>query len=187
MSETNIPAPQSAPREAARLPPQDGYKSRQGNPQSAPFEGPAPPGRVTRRAGERPAFIQAFKEARTVRSGPFVVSWLPSSTLNPPAWTYSIGKPVGNAVTRNRLRRRLREAVRQLSDVPPGHYLIRTRPYAAGLTFGEVRRHLAVTTTLLGARPEARWPSASQPRSANLRRTEPTVPKQSVGSLHEHR
>lgn len=50
---------------------------------------------------------------------------------------YAIGRAVGPAVVRNRLRRRLRAAVRT-SSLPPGYYLIGARPTAADRSFEEV-------------------------------------------------
>ena len=55
---------------------------------------------------------------------------------------YAVGKATGNAVVRNRLRRRLREAVRQSPGLPPGTYLVKTRPQAAELSFPELIAHL---------------------------------------------
>ncbi len=53
----------------------------------------------------------------------------------PPQVAYAIGRPVGNAVTRNRLRRRLRAVVtRHESDLAPATaYLIGAGPDAVGL------------------------------------------------------
>ena len=54
--------------------------------------------------------------------------------------------PVGPAVVRNRLRRRLREAVRDLDrttgGLAPGAYLITLRPEAARLGYHDLRRDL---------------------------------------------
>lgn len=59
---------------------------------------------------------------------------------------YAIGRKVGAAVVRNRLRRRLREAVRDLDraagGLPPGAYLISLRPEAARLGYHDLRRDL---------------------------------------------
>lgn len=57
---------------------------------------------------------------------------------------FAIGRSVGGAVVRNRLRRRLRVLMdeRAAAGLPPGHYLIGVRPGASELTFDELRGHL---------------------------------------------
>jgi ribonuclease P protein component len=51
---------------------------------------------------------------------------------------FAIGRPLGTAVARNRLRRRLR-AILAAIDVPPGIYLIGADPAVHELTFDELR------------------------------------------------
>ena len=58
---------------------------------------------------------------------------------------YGVGKAVGNAVARNRVRRRLRVLMREcLSDgrLPEGRYLVTVAPAGADTTFHDLRRHL---------------------------------------------
>ncbi len=59
---------------------------------------------------------------------------------------FAISRAVGNAVTRNRLRRRLRAHLHELhrdGRVPPGVYMIRAVPGAADLDFQGLGAHLA--------------------------------------------
>jgi ribonuclease P protein component len=148
MSETSLSTPQSPSRKAARVPSPNGDESRAGGAEGAPPEGPAPPGSLTWRTRGRLAF-EGLRRASTVRSGPFSVSWLPAAPGQPPALAFAIGKKVGNAVVRNRLRRRLREAARRLATLPPGTYLSRARPSAAALSFQEISAHLSRATSSL--------------------------------------
>ena len=59
---------------------------------------------------------------------------------------YAIPKPVGSAVVRNRVRRRLRSILagidRSPRPLPSGDYLVHVRPGAADSSFDELRRHL---------------------------------------------
>jgi ribonuclease P protein component len=163
MSETSFSTPQSPSRKAARVPSPNGDESRTGGAEGAPPEGPAPPGSLTWRTRGRSAF-EGLRRASTVRSGPFTVSWLPAVHSQPPALGFAIGKRVGNAVVRNRLRRRLREAAR-LVALPPGTYLIRARPAAVALSFQEISAHLARATSSLptSGRPTPQLPLAHKP------------------------
>jgi ribonuclease P protein component len=67
---------------------------------------------------------------------------------------YAIGRPVGTAVTRNRVRRRLRAALVELDRegrVPaPGDLLVAARPRAAEAGYQELRDHLDSSFRALG-------------------------------------
>lgn len=69
----------------------------------------------------------------------------------PPRVAYAVGKRVGGAVVRNRVRRRLRAAVaRHRSELQPGAaYLVAAGPAAATASFAEL--DTAVAKLLAGA------------------------------------
>ena len=55
---------------------------------------------------------------------------------------FAIGRPAGTAVTRNRLRRRLRAAIAELHP-EPGNYLVTAGAAAASLPYQALRDELA--------------------------------------------
>ena len=71
-----------------------------------------------------------------------------------PVVGYAIGRRHGGAVVRNRLRRRLREAVRAAAtDLEPGAYLVRATPPAATLGFEELCRSVRAALRVAGSAP----------------------------------
>jgi ribonuclease P protein component len=87
---------------------------------------------------EREAFVRLRREGSRHRIEPLWCSFVPDSQLTPPKVAFAIGRPIGSAVTRNRVRRRLR-AVLADSSVPPGLLLIGADPAIVELTFDELR------------------------------------------------
>lgn len=71
----------------------------------------------------------------------------PGSPVEPPRVAYTVGRPVGGAVHRNRVRRRLRSAMTELvASAPPppaGAYLIRVGPQVGSCPYPDLCRHLA--------------------------------------------
>lgn len=86
-----------------------------------------------------------YREGR-VLSGPLVTVRLRPNGLDTFRFAVVAGKRVGNAVVRNRVRRRLREIGRQLPIRPGVDLVFGARPAAATATFSELT---AAVTDLL--------------------------------------
>jgi RNase P protein component len=87
------------------------------------------------------------------RSGPVTVSFVPASAVPAPGGAvperpcvaFAIGRRVGSAVVRNRLRRRLRDEVARLASdgqLRPGAYLVGLSPAAVEVDGPTLRAHL---------------------------------------------
>jgi len=83
-----------------------------------------------------------------VRQGPITVTWAPGDPAEPPRVAYAIGKHVGGATVRNRVRRRLRAIIRDLErPLASGAWLIGAAPEVAKLSYGELQA--AVTEAIV--------------------------------------
>ena len=68
------------------------------------------------------------------------VSFVPEPGWDRPQVGYAIGRRVGNAVVRNRLRRRLRAIVsEQAPDLPIGAYMVVSGPSGPDLRYEELK------------------------------------------------
>lgn len=82
------------------------------------------------------------------------VTWVPGGVSEPPRVAYAVGRRVGGAVARNRLRRRLRGVMADLeATLPSGAYLISAGPDAAGLAYQDLRRTVAEAVDEVAERP----------------------------------
>ncbi len=69
-----------------------------------------------------------------------MVTWLPGEASEPTRVAYTVGRRVGGAVVRNRVRRRLRAAVGEAVPLlQPGAYLIGVTPEGARSSYQELR------------------------------------------------
>jgi ribonuclease P protein component len=79
----------------------------------------------------------------TARESPFVVSMLDLADGDPPRLGLAIGRTVGNAVVRNRLRRWVKALVRADSRRLVGHLvMVRALPGAADVAVPQARARL---------------------------------------------
>ncbi|MGH9075999.1 MAG: ribonuclease P protein component [Acidimicrobiales bacterium] len=102
----------------------------------------------------------AIRRGRRRRSGPLTVSWSGDGSPDPPCVAFAIGRKVGPAVRRNRLRRRLRAIL--AADAPrlaPGAYLVNAAPGADTLSFDELRTNLMHALESLAALVDAPAPA----------------------------
>jgi ribonuclease P protein component len=74
------------------------------------------------------------------RSGPLSVTYVEQNPSSGREFAYAVGRPVGTAVARNRLRRRLRAIAADAAPaLPAGAYLVGAGPEAARLGFEELK------------------------------------------------
>ncbi|MGH9010982.1 MAG: ribonuclease P protein component [Acidimicrobiia bacterium] len=86
------------------------------------------------------ATFDALASGRRRRRGPISMTYLAGDPSIPPRVAYAVGKRVGPAAVRNRVRRRLREATRahRAELRPGGVYLFGAAPAASSARFAEI-------------------------------------------------
>ena len=144
-SEAHVPAQQAPARQAPRLPSPDVDARRSADRQGTPSSRPPAPVRLIGRLGDRRSFERLRREGVRASSGPITVVHRPVDG-DVALVAYAVGRRVGPAVVRNRVRRRLRA---QLAvggaggaAVRPGDYLVIVRPAAAEASSEDLRRWL---------------------------------------------
>jgi len=109
--------------------------------QAAPRPIPSPPGTMNWRAPGDPNACGAGA-GKVQIDNPLDA---PSRVDAPPRFGFTVTKQSGGAVRRNRIRRRLKEALRLLKPLParPGHdYVILARPEALSMSFRTLQSEL---------------------------------------------
>jgi ribonuclease P protein component len=104
-----------------------------------------PKGQSPERLLKRAQFL-AVRRGEKRRGRLFLVEALDRGDTGAPRVGYTVTKKVGNAVVRNRIRRRLKEAVRvhAAADMAPGNdYVIVGRVEALTAPFGQIRTELS--------------------------------------------
>jgi ribonuclease P protein component len=119
------------------------------------------------RIRERRAFDRLGREGRRTRAGALWCTSLTDPTVTPPQVAYALGRAVGPAVVRNRIRRQLRAALRD-RELPPGWYLIGARPTVASQSRAALMFDLERLLRSLGA-PTPTTATATQITAASSR------------------
>ena len=147
MREAHVPAQQPEAQEDPRIPGPDADAWRARSDSVPPPARPQATRRLIWRVRDRATFA-ALAQARPRRAGPVRVRSV-AHRPGPPAVAYAVGRRAGNAVLRNRLRRRLREAVRERADLlePDTAYLVGADPVATTMTFAALSEALAQALT----------------------------------------
>ena len=140
MGEADISTEQSQARQEPRVPSSHVDPRRPSHLEGSPVEGPTPAVGLIWRIRDRRTFTRLRIDGRRVRRGPITVTFVDGPPDQPPRVAFAVGRRVGGAVVRNRLRRRLRAIVTDAAPIlRPGAYLISAAPAAADMTFGELR------------------------------------------------
>jgi ribonuclease P protein component len=108
---------------------------------------------------DRDVFVRLGRDGVRFRREPLWCTYLQQNDLERCHVAFAIGRPVGPAVERNRLRRRLRVIVRQ-HDFAPGFWLIGARASAVELTFDQLQvKMLDLATAVSTSLDRSRQPS----------------------------
>lgn len=116
---------------------------------------------MVNRLTERRDYIRVQTEGRRVKSALLTVLFLPTpSGFEGPRVGFTVSRKVGNAVVRNRVRRRLRELARHHAPClsPSFDYVVIASPAAVDVTFARLRDELGASLQ----RARAMADSASQ-------------------------
>ena len=139
MGEANLSAQEAQEDAHARVSGPDVDAGWSSSDQSAAAQGPSQAERLIWRIRDRATF-DALASRRRRRRGPISMTFLPGDPSSPPRVAYAVGKRVGPAVVRNRVRRRLRAAASaHRAELQPGcAYLFGATPAAATAPFAEI-------------------------------------------------
>lgn len=119
--------------------------------ESAP-QGSAPAFGLTWRLRGRSTFAALRSRGRHQRGALLQLTWLDDGST-PPRVGYAIGKRVGGAVERNRLKRRLRAIICEMAraeSLPTGAWLIGARMEAVNASGDALREELEHLMTRIG-------------------------------------
>jgi ribonuclease P protein component len=154
MSEAHVSAQQSQAGQASWVPTSNVDARRPSDPAGPAAQGPPTAVGLIWRLRDRATFVALRRSGRRVRRGSITVLWLPANPTEPTRVAYAVGRGVGSAVVRNRVKRRLRSIVHESRALLlPGAYLIRAAPQAADQSYGELSAHVSTALRALPGEP----------------------------------
>lgn len=108
------------------------------------------------RLSDSPEFERAYRQGAACRGRLFSVHAFPNE-LGTPRLGLSVSRKVGNAVTRNAVRRRLREVFHATLSEIPGNWdlVVSARPAAAEASLRELKEEFARALGKLGESSKA--------------------------------
>jgi ribonuclease P protein component len=102
----------------------------------------------------RDAFRRLVHDGTRIRRPALWCTWCPDPSTSTISVAFAIGRALGPAVERNRLRRRLRAILRELEpSLSGGQLLIGANPQAVELTFDQLRTEMQELLTRAMAIP----------------------------------
>jgi len=126
---------------------------------ATPRDAMAPPRPELWRISDRASFDALRRDGRRARRGPISVTWLAAADpALPPRAGFAVGR-AGGAVARNRVRRRLRAALRELGRtgrLPSGTYLVGGGAAVAELPWTDLVATLADAVAAASSSAEGR-------------------------------
>lgn len=140
-SEAYVSAQRPPPCQEARLPCPHEHSCRPCRDQVASRQGPGPPLGLIERFRTRSEFDRLRRSGIRVRAGTLRCTYLHDPTGRPTRVAFAVPRSAGNAVRRNRFRRRAR-AVLVACDLPPGWVLIRADRAAVELSSSDLSSDL---------------------------------------------
>ena len=137
MGEAHLPTEQPPSGEEARVSRPDEHPGWPRHSEGAAGQGPSPAVGLIAALRGRGDFERLRAEGRRRAAGPVWCVHRPDAAQVPPRIAFAIGRSVGTAVVRNRLRRRLREILRGI-PLAPGDYLVGVSPRARDMSYEEL-------------------------------------------------
>lgn len=112
---------------------------------------------------KRADFLAASAKGRKVSTSTFLLLSRRRGDEHGPRFGFTVTKKLGNAVARNRIKRRLREAVRAAMEKAQAgqDYVLIARPKALDCPYGEILRDIGFAFSKIATMKNATAPSST--------------------------